>query len=157
LPPSYVLRRGYGSGLERAYVFLALLQQLGIDGCLVGPPDTAEKPSYFVPTGPDGKPLTAGAKGPFWAVGARVGADVILFEPWRGERFHGTLAALKANPDPLKPWFDDKAWGVTPDDIKKGAVFLAAPVSALAPRMELLESKLRAEAPVRLAIPPGKL
>jgi hypothetical protein len=157
LPPGYVLRRGYGSGLERAYVLLALLQQLGIDGCLVGPPDAGDKPSYFIPAGADGKPLTGSPKGPFWAVGARVGADVVLFEPWRGEPFPGTLAALKANPDPLKPWFEDKAWGVTADDIKKATVYLAAPVSALAPRMALLEEKLRAEAPVRLAVNPGKL
>src|SRR5262249_51798638 len=39
LPPTAVLRRGFGSGLERMYVFLALLQQLGLDACLVGPPD----------------------------------------------------------------------------------------------------------------------
>jgi hypothetical protein len=157
LPPEYVLRRGYGSGLERAYVLLALLQQLGIDGCLIGPPDAAERPSNVIPTGPDGKPLTGSPKGPFWAVGARAGGDVLLFEPWRGEPFPGTLGALRANPDPLKPWFEDKSWGVTADDIKKGTVFLAAPVSALAPRMELLEQKLKADAPVRLAVHPGKL
>lgn len=157
LPPGYVLRRGYGSGLERAYVFLALLQQLGIDGCLVGPPDAADKPSNAIPTGADGKPLTGSPKGPFWAVGARVGGDVLLFEPWRGERFPGTLAALRANPDPLKPWFDDKSWGVTPDDVKKATVFLAAPASAMAPRLELMEAKLKADALVRLAINPARL
>jgi hypothetical protein len=157
LPPGYVLRRGYGSGLERAYVFLALLQQLGIDGCLVGPPDAADKFSSSIPTGADGQPLTGSPKGPFWAVGARVGADILLFEPWRGEPFPGTLSALKANPDPLKPWFDDKSWGVSADDVKKGAVFLAAPLSAMAPRVELLEEKLRDATGVRLAIAPGKL
>ena len=157
LPPGYVLRRGYGSGLERAYVVLALLQQLGIDGCLVGPPDAADKPATLIPTFPDGKPLTGTPKGPFWAVGARAGADVLLFEPWRGEAFPGTFAALKANPDPLKPWFDDKTWGVTADDVKKATVFLAAPVSAVAPRMELLEGRLKAEAPVKLAVGPAKL
>src|SRR5581483_4117942 len=157
VPPVYVLRRGYGSGLERAYVFLALLQQLGIDGCLVGPPETADRPAGFVAPGPDGQPLTGAPKGPFWAVGARAGADVLLFEPWRGEPFPGTLASLKANPESLKRWLDDKSWGVTADDVRKATVYLAAPVSALAPRMELLEEKLKTDAPVRLAIHPGKL
>ena len=162
LPPTAVLRRGYGSGLERAYVFLALLQQLGIDGCLIGPPDAATKPSVLVVNGPDGKPLTGAPKGPFWAVGARVAGDVLLFDPWRGQQLPGTLAQLKANPDPLKPWFEDKAnvWGVTPDDVKKATAFLAVPVSSLSPRMAKLDEKLTAEKPtdrVRLAIDPAAL
>ena len=35
--------------------------------------------------GKDGKPMAL-QKGPFWAVGVRIGADILLFEPWRGER-----------------------------------------------------------------------
>ena len=37
-PPSLTLTRGAGSGLEHAYAFLGLLHQLGLYGCLVGPP-----------------------------------------------------------------------------------------------------------------------
>jgi hypothetical protein len=166
VPPTYVLRRGSGAALERAYVFLALLQQLGLDGCLVGPPDAADKPASYSPPGPDGRPLPAGPRGPFWAVGVRVGADVLLFDPWRGQPFPGpdgkgvgTLAQLKANPDPLKSWFEakDPAWGVGPDDVKKAAVFLAVPVSALSPRMAVLEEKLKADVGVRLAVKPAEL
>ena len=164
VPPTAVLRRGYGSGLERAYVFLALLQQMGIDGCLIGPPDAANLPAGFVAKGPDGKTLTGSPRGPFWAVGARVGSDIFLFDPWRGLPFPspvtgtvGTFAQLKGAPETLKPWFDDKNWGITPDDAKKAGVFLAVPVPSLAPRMALLEEKTRAEVGARLASDPTAL
>jgi hypothetical protein len=166
VPPTYVLRRGSGGALERAYVFLALLQQMGIDGCLVGPPDAADKPADYPPPGPDGKLPPGGPRGPFWAVGARAAADILLFDPWSGRPFPGpdgkgvgTLAQVKANPDQLKAWFEakDPAWGVTPDDVQNAAVFLAVPVSSLSPRMALLEEKLRAEVGVRLAFKPAEL
>src|SRR5262245_60927228 len=100
LPPASVLRRGYGSGLERMYVFLALLQQMGLDGCLVGSPDAAGKPAGLVVYGPDKQTVLTGApRGPFWAVGVRVGNDVRLYDPWRGTAFPAPLGPLKANPD----------------------------------------------------------
>jgi len=52
LPPTALLRRGFGSGLERMYVFLALLQQLELDGCLIGGPDAGNVQSR------EGPPLT---------------------------------------------------------------------------------------------------
>jgi len=162
VPPVYVLRRGYGTGLERAYVFLALLQQMGIDGCLVGPPDAAGKPTAAARIGSDGKPLAGIPPGPFWAVGARVGGDIFLFDPWRGVPFPGpdgngvgTLAQVKMTPAQIKAWLDDKTWAVTADDVKQSAVILAAPLSALSPRMALLDEKLKAETGVRLALDPA--
>lgn len=164
LPPTAVLRRGYGSGLERAYVFLALLQQMGIDGCLIGPPAAVEQFSGFIAKGADGKVLTGSPKGPFWAVGARVGADVVLFDPWRGLPFPGpdgkgvgTLAQVKANPDQIKAWLADANWGVTPEVVKQANVFLAAPVSSLSPRIALLDDKLKADVGVVLAVQPAVL
>jgi ribonuclease D len=157
IPPVYVLRRGSGTGLERAYVFLALLQQLGLDGCLIGPPDAADKPAGFAPNGPAGKPLPGAPRGPFWAVGVRVGADVFLFDPWRGEPLPGTLAQLKANPGLLKAWFEDKTTGLRAADVTAATVFLAVPVPALSPRMALLDEKLKADAGVRLAVNPAAL
>ena len=38
LPPDFVLRRGWGTALERAQIFLAVLQQLSIDGCMLAVP-----------------------------------------------------------------------------------------------------------------------
>src|SRR5262249_14377534 len=140
VPPTFILGRGYGTGLERAYAFLALLQQMNLDGCLIGPPDAGTSPTSHAVMVPDGKLLTGTPKGPFWAVGVRIDNDILLFNPWRGQPFPGpnnqgvgTLAQVKANPDQLKEWFESKlpVFGVTPDDVKKAGVFLSVPVSAL--------------------------
>lgn len=150
VPPTYALRRGSGSGLERAFVFLALLQQLGIDGCLIGPPEAAAR-GWAYSTDPTKPP-----KGPFWAVGARDGAEVLLFDPWRGDPLPGTLARLKANPDLLKPWFEDKTrpWDVTPDLVKTATPFLTVPLSGLAPRTRRLEKELLTTGAPRLVVDP---
>jgi hypothetical protein len=162
LPPTAVLRRGSGSGLERAYVFLALLQQFGIDGCLIGGPKSGGQPS----AAPFPATSTGVPRGPFWAVGARVGADVLVFDPWRGEPLPGpdgriaTLAGITANPNVLKPWFDDKTnpWGVTVDNVKEATAYFALPLNAAAPRVAVLEKKLTAaDRPVRLATDPVAL
>ena len=155
VPPTFALRRGSGSDLDRAYAFLALLQQMGFDACLIGPPDAAEKSAVprFLSSAKEP------TRGPFWAVGVRVGADVLLFEPWRGTPFPGTLAQVKANPDLLKPWREDKAdpWAISADEVTKAAVFLAVPVSSLSSRMTMLDDKLKADAGVRLAVDPAAL
>jgi hypothetical protein len=38
VPPEYALRAGTGTAEERALLFLALLRQLDLDGCMVGIP-----------------------------------------------------------------------------------------------------------------------
>ena len=163
VPPTFALRRGHGSGLERAYVFLALLQQMGLDACLIGPPDAMKKPTANPVVDKDGQPISVVQKGPFWAVGVRVGSEIALFEPWRGEPFPGpdgkgigTLAQVKANPNQLKAWLENKPapWDVTADDLKNGSVFLTVPLSSLSPRMAMLEQKIREETSVRLAMDP---
>jgi len=157
-PPSLALVRGAGSGLERAYVFLGLLQQLGLDGCLVGPPEAARRGwSYGAEVKPNALP-----RGPFWAAGVRVGPHVYLYDCWRGEAVPGpatnaggvaTLAQVHANPAFLKPWRDDPAdpWDAPAADVAASVPFLAVPLSGVAPRFERLESELRPDAPgVRL-------
>jgi hypothetical protein len=153
VPPTYVLRRGWGTGYERATVALALFQQLGLDAGLVGPPDAAEKPAGFMPPWIDQKE-TPTPLGPFWAVAVRAGADVLLFDPFGGRPFPGTLAQVTANPDLLKPWVDDKAhpWKVPADAVKQATVYLSAPVQALAPRMATLEDKTKGELDARLSV-----
>jgi hypothetical protein len=165
VPPTAVLRRGSGTGLERAYVYLALLQQMGLDGCLVGPPEAVNQPAgggppVPGPRGPGGNPSGSFPRGPFWAVGARVGDDILLFDPWAGRAVPGpggsgvaTLAQARANPDLLK----DAGGGPTPEPVKRAAVFLAVPVNALSPRMAVLEEKLKAEVGVKLAADPAAL
>ena len=142
------------------YVFLALLQQLELDGCLVGPPDAGERLSnrLIQRAGPlqvpaSRAPSLAVPRGPFWAVGVRVGNDVRLFDPWRGQAFPVTLNQLKTNPDAAKTWFEDKAnlSGVTLEDAKKATAFLAVPVNALSPRMGAFESHMKGELGVKVA------
>lgn len=158
LPPTLVLQSGAGSGLERAYAFLSLLQQLGIDGCLIGPPDAGEKQAVSYP-----ESVTATESlhppGPFWAVGARVGGDILLFDPWRGTPFPGTLAEIRAKPELLKSWYEEKnrPWPLTPEVVKNATVYLTAPLSSFSPRMQWLDKKLAAEVGVHLSVDPAAL
>jgi hypothetical protein len=166
LPPTAVLRRGFGSGLERMYVFLALLQQLELDGCLIGAPVLPPRELVLpvngaVPDTPEALAAVAAAapRGPFWAVGVRVGSDVRLFDPWRGLPLPWTLAQLRANPDAAKAWFEDKAnvSGATLEDAKRATAHLAVPVNALSARMGAFDSHLKAELGVRVSIDPTAL
>ena len=156
VPPSFVLRRGSGSGLERMLVFAALCQQLELEAYLIGPAEAAGQPMlYQVP----GK-LAEFPRGPFWAVGVRDRADILLFDPWKELAYPGkngrpaTLADVRANPRDMAVWLDDKAsaWPVTAEDLKKGEVFLVASLSGATPRNKTLEEKLSAELGVKLHI-----
>jgi hypothetical protein len=150
-PPTFVLRRGWGSGLDRAAAALALFQQMGLAAGLVGGPDAADQPAGFAPpwAGKDQLP-----PGPFWAVAVRAGGDVLLFDPAAGRPFPAPLAQLKANPDLLRPWAEDKAhpWAVPADAVKQATLYLSVPLSAMAPRMAALEAKTKAELGANLAV-----
>jgi hypothetical protein len=156
VPPTFVLRRGSGSGLERAFVFASLCRHLDLDAYLVGR-SAADKGWNHQPAGEG----TGAPKGPFWAVGVRDGQDVLLFDPWRGEPLPGktvgrpgTLAEAKSDPKFAAAWRDDKAtpWKVDAADVTGAELYLSAPLSALAPRTALLEQKLTAELAVKLAV-----
>jgi hypothetical protein len=149
LPPAFVLRRGSGSALERAYTFLALCRQLDLDACLVGHSADDRLWTYTQESEPKGYP-----EGPFWAVGVRDGNDVLLFDPVRGVVFSGkgTLTELRANPSALAEWRKDEKnkWTVTDDQMKAAELYLTAPISAFAPRTATLDQKLRGETGARL-------
>jgi hypothetical protein len=83
LPPMYVLRRGFGSALERMYVYLALLQQLDLDGCLIGPRGAKDVGAYNA-LDARREALPGGPALPFWAVGVRLGSEIKIYDPWRG-------------------------------------------------------------------------
>lgn len=146
VPPVYALRRGSGSGLERAFVFLALCRQLGLDACLVGAAAADRDWTYSRSARADGM-----ADGPFWAVGVKSGDDLLLYSPWRGEAFPGkaadrpaTLAELRADPALVAKWKGDKAaaWDVSDADVKTAELYLSVPLSAVAPRMSTVHEKL---------------
>jgi hypothetical protein len=150
LPPEFVLRRGQGTALERALVFLALLQQHDIDGCLVGCRD--DQNELFL-----------------WAAGALVEEkgkkrDLLLFDPRLGVALPGpggvlTLGEVRAQPKLLPTLVSDggPAYRATPEQAARAEVFVAPPLSALAPRMRYLEGLLADFDRVRLAHDPAKL
>lgn len=152
-PPMFTLRRGAGSGLDRATAFAALCRQLDVDAVLVGPPTASAWP----PANP--KPDQPTPE-PFWAVGVRDGADVLLFDPVRGLPVPGptpdkpaTLAQLKANPDLLKPWSADKVAPLpTADEIKASVLFPSVPMSAVSARMGVFQQSAGTELGVRAAV-----
>jgi hypothetical protein len=175
LPPEPVLRRGAGSATERAHVFLAVLHQMGLPGCLVAAP---------------------GVEGP-WACGALVEVgggraqekQVLLFDPRLGLPLPGakgkeddelarafrtalpvrgprdgqqiaTLAGLRRQPESLAALAVDEkhGYGVTAEQARQARVELAVPLSALAPRTRALQDDLLPPAvTVRLAADPAGL
>jgi hypothetical protein len=173
LPPEFVLRRGLGSGPERAYVFLALLQQMGIPGCLLTTPggsppwacgalvevEGLKEKQVLVFDHRLGLPLP-GEKGPAASALARafrLGTPMV--GPDDGQQIV-TLAALRAKPDLLKPMTVDAKYPyeVGPEQVKETLVRLAPPLSALSPRVRLLEDKfLPPRAGVRPAVDPAEL
>jgi hypothetical protein len=140
-PPVAVLRRGQGSALERGLVFLALLEQFGLED------DSASLQGGLVFVRDD--------KGQerFWACAVVVGNEleaIYLFDPRMGLPVPGpqgkgiaTLAQVRSDPSILKILkIDNIAYDITPEQAKTASVALVCPVSAVAPRMLLLQDKL---------------
>jgi hypothetical protein len=158
LPPTAVLRRGTGSGLERMYVFLALLQQLGLDGCLIGPAEADKHHAGHVAM-QGNRVLTDSPRGPFWAVAVREEDDLWLFDPWQEAAFPASWKALHRDPSAYAPWFatTEKGSGLSQQAWSSAKVFLAVPLAALSPRMHQLHKKLAEPLQVHLAIDPEEL
>jgi hypothetical protein len=130
LPPAFVVRRGQGTVVERGLVFLALLHQFDVPGCLIVLPD--EQP---------GKSL-------LWTCGVLVDRSIYLFDPRMALPVPGadgegiaTLAAVQTKPELLKQL--PAGYDVTPEQAQKAQLLLACPLSALAPRMRYLERTLQ--------------
>jgi hypothetical protein len=131
-PPAYTLRRGHGSVLERSLVFLGIIRQSGIEGCLVVVPET--EPQKFLIGVLDVK-----------AEALRL-FDPRLEAPIRGKAEGiASLADVIADPTVLA------SSGITPEEAKKLEAWLAFPLYALAPRMLELQKKL--PEPVVLHVP----
>jgi hypothetical protein len=140
--PWMTLQTGSGVALSRAYVVLAAWQQLGLNGCLIGPPalktewsckqDIPGTPQAFVP----GVPVHYA---PVRACGLKVGTDVFLFDHTSGRAIPSadgkgvlTLAQAKATPERVKAL-------ASADEVKNWQPFLAPTLSCMARRMEWLE------------------
>jgi hypothetical protein len=147
-PPGFVLRTGWGTAKERAFVFVALLRQLGIDGCMVGIPA-------------DAKDI---APPRFWLTGALVGKEIFLFDTRLGLAVPGpkgkgvaTLAQMRTDPKLLQAFAVDPKYpyDVTPEQAKHAEVYVAATLDAIAPRMHFLENALaQTDNKIRLSTDP---
>jgi hypothetical protein len=164
-PPAYVLRRGWGTALERALVFLALLEQLEPQPA---PGDAASQPGEKGPPA-DGRLLgclvytaeRSGGTPRLWACGVIAGKDdaLYLFDPRLGLPLPGkagpvaTLAEAARDKDVLEQLNVEKGqrYDVDADQTARAEVRYVTSLSALAPRMKFLqESLLGAAVPVQL-------
>lgn len=148
LPPGFVLRRGWGTALERALVFLTLLNQIGIDGCMIGVPDREAGPAgvrYWAP----GALVKDGEEDQIYLFDTRLGVPV----PGRQGKGVATLADVRRQPDLLGALTVDPnyPYDVSADQVRSAAIYLVCPLSALAPRMRFLEEELANRAKVSLA------
>lgn len=150
LPAAFVLRRGWGSDRDRAVVFLTLLEQLGLHGCMLAYAEEIE-----------GK-----TRARLWIPGVLVDKEIYLFDTRLGLPLPGPKGAgiatwnqLRTQADLFQPLAgDDKhAYDVTWAQVKNAEIYLVCPLSALAPRMKFLEARLSGQRPIRLAIDPGPL
>ena len=136
-PPWLTLQAGRGNKLSRAYAALAAFRQLGLDAVLVGPAGMADTPTAVVDA--KSRPTLV----PIRAVGIRAGDKIVLFDPAAGTPMVAagkplTLDAARADAEAVAKTLAD----VPADDVKSWTPFLAAPLSALAPRMKWVEDKL---------------
>jgi hypothetical protein len=140
-PSQFVLRRGWGSSLERSLAFLDMLHQMGIPGCLTG----------YLEGGPN-TPLI------YWIPGALVDSEIYLFDTRMGipipspdGKGIATLRKLRAHAKPFEHLaFDDKhSYDVTREQLQSAEILLTVPLSGLAPRMKLLDSTMGGRQKVR--------
>ena len=139
LPAQYVLRRGWGTALERALVFLELLRHVGVGnekltGCLVYCPDKTNDMRL-------------------WACGVMVNdkPDLYLFDPRLGLPLPGpngkgiaTLADVRADKMILDQLTvsDASRYDVTAEQAAKAELRYVCSLSALSKRMRALETEL---------------
>jgi hypothetical protein len=152
LPSRFILQIGYGTSRERAFVFLALLQQLGIDGCMVAAPGENGKGKWWLPgvlVAHEEKTLAGG----------RVLPGIYLFDTRLGVPLPGpkgdTIARLEevmAGPDEVRKRLPRAISArAVPDQIAKAEVYLVCSLAGLSPRMKHLEQKLGIEGKYLLA------
>jgi hypothetical protein len=149
LPPYFVLRRGWGTSQERALVFLALLEQLGIDGAMIALSSEGDIPN--------------GRR--YWVPGALVDKEIYLFDtrlglPLPGPNGNGvaTLTQVRSQPEVLRALaVDDKTpYDVAPEQLKQVEVCIACSLSALAPRMRDLQEVLGLGENMTVAVAPAE-
>ena len=147
LPPSYTLRLGTASSMERGFLYLELLRQMGLSGCLLGVPEIVE-------TTPMMRPLTEDnptSPEPFWGVGVLVEDSILLFDMARNLPVPAAdgigiarLKELHADSTQFKDWLknDPRAKPLTVEQLQQTKIYLTLPLPTVAPRMKRLNEAL---------------
>jgi hypothetical protein len=136
LPPQFVLRRGSGNSGERAFVFLALLKQFNLDGCILALPGDGPIRPWLVGVLIEGKEQS----------------DIYLFDPRLGLPVPGPdgkgIATLGQFKDPAKLLSGFKVaddalkYDVEHGQVAAAEIRLLMPLSALSARMQFLEKEV---------------
>ena len=142
--PWTTLQGGAGVPLGRAYVVLAAWQQLGLDGCLVGPPELKTARSATLS---DGRPQYA----PVRACGVQIDGDLFLFDPAGGRPLtaadgKGVLSLANAQRAP------DAVRGFDAAEVKTWVPYISPPLPALSRRMEWLDQRNPGNTGVKLYV-----
>lgn len=159
--PWETLLYGHGTATERAWVFMLLARQLGIDAAMLG----------FDEKAADGKPSVRP-----WCVGVLIEGNVYLFDPLLGLPIPGpdgvsqgetgrlilrpaTLAQVLADEKLLRRLDANEThkYPVKASDLKHVVVMLEASPMYLAKRMKFLESRLVGPQKMILSIAPSQL
>lgn len=166
-PAQDVLRLGEGEEEERARVFLAVLEQLGLAGCMVTRTVAAGDGGQPQPTEPLVETKVSSRKSVAWVAGVLVGNDIYLFEPRIGTQLmHAkgegalTLRQLREEAKALQPeeqkearekfnqWLEQiyQASPLTPPvksaQLVNPEVWVPSNLSAVSPRMRELQGWL---------------
>jgi len=133
VPTQFVLRRGWGSSLERSLAFLAMLQQMGVPGCVIGYQEEGANPRLL--------PL----------IGALVDKEIFLFDPRLGMPLPApdgkgiaTLRQVRASDRPFAALTMDAthSYDIAAEQVRHAEILLTVPLSALGTRMKLLDGIL---------------
>jgi hypothetical protein len=140
--PGEILLAGRGSPAQRAWIFLALLEQAGIEGVMLATP------------GPAGTPPRP------WVPAAIIGGEAYLFEPTYGQPIAGPegtgiATARQAATDPAvlaALSLPDRPYPVQAGDVAQLVVLVPADAWSLSPRMARLDGELAPAHGVRVAV-----
>ncbi len=160
VPPQFALRRGWGTALDRALIFMALLQQLNdggpqFSGCLLGWPAQVTESLKWPRQGAEPVEL--------WACGIVIGDEpkMYLFDPRLGLPIPGpkgegvaTLAEVRKDPALLAQLTvkADHPYDVTQKRAQNVEIYQYCTLSALAPRMRFLQQELLAPAGIHVTL-----
>jgi hypothetical protein len=143
-PTQFVLRRGWGSALERSLAFLAMLHQLGIPGCIVALPDEA-----------------GGGRLISWIPGALTDGEIYLFDTRMGiplpspdGKGVATLRQIRSHANPFEHLrLDEKhSYDVKKEQVQRAEILLTVPLSGLAPRMKFLDATFAGRQKTRASV-----